>query len=174
MRIAIGGLMHESNTFAPLPTDRVRFEQGSLTRGDELLETWRDAHHEVGGFIAGAGRFGYHLTPAVMAWATPAGPVEDDVIDDVVLEIFDECAPPSADGLLLALHGAMVSRSFPQADAEVLRRLRELLGDEFPIVATLDYHANVSPVMAEYANALVGYQTTHTPISATSGSRHRS
>ena len=32
MRIAIGGFMHESNTFAPLPTDRARFETGSLTR----------------------------------------------------------------------------------------------------------------------------------------------
>jgi microcystin degradation protein MlrC len=159
MRIAIGGVMHESNTFAPLPTDRRRFEQGSLTHGDELLETWREAHHEVGGFIAGATVFGYEPVPTVMAWATPAGPVEDDVLDEVVGEIIAGCWRSSADGLLLALHGAMVSRSYPEADAEVLRRLRAALGDEFPIVATLDYHANVSPAMADYADALVGYQT---------------
>ena len=51
MRIAIGGIMHESNTFADLPTDRRRFEEGSLTRGEALLPVWRDAHHEMGGFI---------------------------------------------------------------------------------------------------------------------------
>lgn len=159
MRIAIGGIMHESNTFAPLPTDRRRFEQGSLTRGDRLLDTWRDAHHEVGGFIAGADRFGYEPAPTVMAWATPAGPVADDVLDEVVAEILDGCRRSSADGLLVALHGAMVSRSYPEADAEVLRRLRAGLGEDRPIVATLDYHANVSPTLADHADAMVGYQT---------------
>jgi microcystin degradation protein MlrC len=159
MRIAIGGIMHESNTFAPLPTDRQRFEEGSLAHGDAVLSVWRDAHHELGGFIAGAGEFGYELAPTVMAWATPAGPVDDAVIDDVVGEIADGCRRASADGLLLALHGAMVSRRHPDADGEVLRRLRTALGEGLPIVATLDYHANVSPAMAEHADALVGYQT---------------
>ena len=159
MRIAVGGFMHESNTFAPLPTDRARFVQGSLSHGGDLLSVWGEAHHEMGGFIAGATRFGYDLAPTVMAWATPAGPVEDAVLDEVVTEIAEGCRRSSAEGLLLALHGAMVTRSHPDADGEVLRRLRELLGDSLPIVATLDFHANVSPAMAEHADALVGYQT---------------
>jgi microcystin degradation protein MlrC len=159
MRIAVGGIMHESNTFAPLPTDRGRFEQGSVTRGDELLATWREAHHEVGGFIAAAEAFSYELAPTVMAWATPAGPVADDVIDETVEEIIDGCRRSSADGLLLALHGAMVSRRYPEADAEVLRRLRAGLGEDVPIVSTLDFHANVAPAMARSAVAMVGYQT---------------
>ena len=159
MRIALGGIMHESNTFVPLPTDRRRFEEGSLARGEALLPVWRDAHHEMGGFIAGAERFGYELTPTVMAWATPAGPVEDEVIDEVVGEIAEGCRRASVDGLLLALHGAMVSRRHHDADGEVLRRLRTGLGEAIPIVATLDYHANVSPAMAEHADILVGYQT---------------
>jgi microcystin degradation protein MlrC len=158
MRIAVGGIMHESNTFADLPTDRRRFEEGSVTRGDALALAWRDAHHEVGGFFEGAERFGFDVAPTVMAWATPAGPVEDDVIDEVVEEIVDGCRRSSADGLLLALHGAMVSRGHADADGEVLRRLRSALG-ELPIVATLDYHGNVSHPMAENADALVGYQT---------------
>jgi len=116
MRIAIGGFMHESNTFAPLPTDRARFEQGSLTHGADLVAAWGDAHHEVGGFIAGATRLGYDLVPTVMAWATPAGPVEDAVLDEVVEEIGDGCRRSTIDGLLLALHGAMVARSYPDAD----------------------------------------------------------
>ena len=111
------------------------------------------------GFIAGANQFGYELAPTVMAWATPAGPVEDAIFDEIVEEIADGCRRSSVDGLLLALHGAMVARSYPDADGEVLRRLRGLLGDDLPIVTTLDYHANVSPAMAEHADALVGYQT---------------
>ena len=151
--------MHESNTFAPLPTDRAGFETGSLTRGDGLLTVWRDAHHEMGGFIAGATRLGYQLAPTVMAWATPAGPVEDAVVDEIVEEIVDGCTRSPVDGLLLALHGAMVARSHPDADGEVLRRIRGRLGDALPIIATLDYHANVSRTMCDQADALVGYQT---------------
>ncbi len=158
MRIAIGGIMHESNTFAPLPADRRRFAEGSWTRGDVLLDTWRDAHHELGGFIAGAEPFGFEPVPTVMAWATPAGPVEDEVLDEVVAAIGDATSG-SADGLLLALHGAMVTARHADADGEVLRRLRARLGPGLPIVATLDYHANVSTAMAEHADALIGYQT---------------
>ncbi|HJZ94492.1 MAG TPA: M81 family metallopeptidase [Gemmataceae bacterium] len=159
MRIAVGGLMHESNTFASTRADRRRFEQGSLAFGPDILPVWRDAHHEFGGFIEGAGRFGYELVPTVMAWATPSGPVDDAVLDEVVGRIIADCRATQIDGLLLALHGAMVTPRHPSADTEVLRRVREALGPELTIVATLDFHANCSPRMADYANALVGYQT---------------
>lgn len=159
MRIAIGGIMHESNTFSATVTDRARFEEGSLARGDEIVAVWRDAHHELGGFIEGASRFGFELAPTVMAWATPAGPVADDVLDEVAAGIIAATRKSRADGLLLALHGAMVTPKHPDADAEVLRRVREALGPDLLIVTTLDYHANVAPEMAALSNALIGYQT---------------
>ena len=62
-RIALAGFMHESNTFTPLRTDRAAFEAQSLRYGPALLDEWRDAHHEVGGFIeaaAGTISFGLH------------------------------------------------------------------------------------------------------------------
>jgi microcystin degradation protein MlrC len=159
MRIAIAGLMHESNTFAPQPADRQRFVEGSWTTGNAMLPVWRDAHHEMGGFIEGAERFDYELLPTVMAWATPAGPVTDGVLDEVTDRIIADCRKHPIDGLFIALHGAMVTTSHPSADTEVLRRLREALGPDLPIIATLDFHGNVSPAMADYADALVGYQT---------------
>ena len=159
MRIAIGGIMHESNTFADSRTGLDDFRAGSLAFGDELVAVWREAHHEVGGFIQGAGRFGFEAVPTVMAWATPSGPVIDEVLDLVVERIIDDLRRVPVDGLLLALHGAMVATSFPDGDGEVLRRLRDALGPDLPIVASLDYHANVSDLMAGSADALVGYQT---------------
>ena len=53
----------------------------------------------------------------------------------------------------------MVTARHPNADTEVLRRVREAIGPGVPLVATLDFHANCDPRMAEYADALVGYQT---------------
>ncbi|VTR91776.1 Uncharacterized protein OS=Singulisphaera acidiphila (strain ATCC BAA-1392 / DSM 18658 / VKM B-2454 / MOB10) GN=Sinac_5999 PE=4 SV=1: DUF1485: MlrC_C [Gemmata massiliana] len=159
MRIAIGGFMHESNTFAPLPTDLRRFRDGSLTYGDPTVPVWQDAHHEVGGFIEGAGKFGYDLAPVAMAWATPAGPVTDEFFDHFTDALATGCKLARADGVLLALHGAMVTPKHPDADAEVLRRIRAALGPNVPIAVTLDFHGNVSPQMAETANILIGYQT---------------
>ena len=159
MRVAVGGLMHESNTFAASRTGLDAFRDGSLTFGDDLVPVWREAHHEVGGFLEGLGRSGVEVVPTAMAWATPGGPVEDEALDAVVGRIAEGCRSGSVDGLLVALHGAMVTPSHAGADAEVLRRLREAIGPDRPIVATLDFHANVSAAMAEAADALIGYQT---------------
>src|SRR5947209_8522702 len=107
MRIAIAGFMHESNTFNPLRTDRAAFAAQSLTFGPALLDEWRQAHHEVGGFIEAATVEGFEPVPLVMAWATPSGPVVDAVLDEVTGHIVAELRRHRPDGLLLALHGAM-------------------------------------------------------------------
>jgi microcystin degradation protein MlrC len=159
MRILTAGLMHESNTFAATRADRRRFEQGSLATGPDVIPVWENAHHEFGGFIEGASRFGYELVPSVMAWATPSGPVDDAVLDEVVDRIVADTGSARPDGVLLALHGAMVTPNHPSADTEVLRRVRAALGPDVPLVATLDFHANCEPELARYGNALVGYQT---------------
>jgi microcystin degradation protein MlrC len=159
MRIAVGGMMHESNTFCAERTDRARFVEGSLAFGADLTGIWRHAHHEMGGFLEGAERFGYEPLPTVMAWATPGGPVADEVLDEVTAAILAGCRKAPIDGLLLALHGAMVTPRFPSADAELLGRLRRSLGPKLPIVVSLDFHGNVSGAMAGFADGLVAYQT---------------
>lgn len=159
MRIAIGGIMHESNTFAAQATDLDRFREGSLTYGPAMVPVWRDAHHEVGGFIEGAAKLGFDLIPIGMAWATPSGPVADDFFDHFCNTLVTGVRMAKPEGVLIALHGAMVTPKYPAADAEVLRRLREAIGATVPLAASLDFHGNVAPEMAEYANILVGYQT---------------
>ncbi|MGH9173714.1 MAG: M81 family metallopeptidase, partial [Vicinamibacterales bacterium] len=63
------------------------------------------------------------------------------------------------DGVLLALHGAMVSEVDDDADGWLLSRIRETLGPEVPIVATLDLHANISQRMIDNADIVIGYDT---------------
>src|SRR4051812_20563163 len=98
MRILLAGLMHESNTFASTPADRRRFEQGSFAVGADILPIWKEAHHEFGGFIEGATRFGFEPVPSVMAWATPSGPVDDGVLDEVVDCIIADFRKTPTDG----------------------------------------------------------------------------
>jgi microcystin degradation protein MlrC len=159
MRIGIAGFMHESNTFNPLRADRAAFSAQSLVTGAALLDEWRDAHHEVGGFIESAGAHGFEPVPLVMAWATPSGPVTDDVFDEVTSLLVDGLRREKPDALLLALHGAMVAESHPDADAEVLARLRRAFGPDFPVAVTLDLHGNVSQRLVDHCLLAVAYRT---------------
>jgi microcystin degradation protein MlrC len=158
-RIAIAGFMHESNTFNPLLTDREAFASQSLVFGSGWLPEWRDAHHEVGGFIEAGAVEGFEALPVAMAWATPSGPVSDDLFEEVSAYLTSELRRLRPDGLLLALHGAMVTVSFPDGDGEVLSRLRQALGLDFPIVVTLDLHGNLSQRLIDQCQAAVAYRT---------------
>ncbi|HEY7331003.1 MAG TPA: M81 family metallopeptidase [Gemmataceae bacterium] len=159
MRIAIAGFMHESNTFNPLLTDRAAFVAQSLTSGLDLIDEWREAHHEVGGFIEAARDEGFEPVPLLMAWATPGGPVADVVFDEIAGQLCDMLRASQADGLLLALHGAMVAQSHLDADGEVLARLRHAVGRELPIAVTLDLHGNLSQRLVDHCNLAVAYRT---------------
>jgi microcystin degradation protein MlrC len=159
MRIAIAGFMHESNTFNPVVTDRAGFAAQSLLFGADLVDEWRQAHHEIGGFFEAATVEGFEPVPIVMAWATPSGPVRDDVLEMISAHLIHEIRRQKPDGLLLALHGAMVAQSCPDADGEVLSRLRRALGPDFPIVVTLDLHGNLSQRLVDHCQAALAYRT---------------
>ncbi len=156
--IAIGGIMHESNTFSETPTDFAAFSQ---TFSRSLIEGWKETHHEMAGFIQGAAEYDYTAYPTLMASATPAGPVTDDAFDRLTEMLIQHLKSlPKYEGLLLALHGAMVAESHPDGDGEILQRLREALGRDLPIVVTLDQHTNVSEQMVAESTAIVIYKTT--------------
>ena len=158
-RIALAGFMHESNTFNPVRTDRAAFAAQCLSLGPGWVDEWRDAHHEVGGFLEAAAAEGFEPLPLAMAWATPSGPVADAVLDEVAAHLIDELRRQRPDGLLLALHGAMVAESYPDGDGEVLARLRSALGPDLPIVVTFDLHGNLSSRQIDHCGAAVAYRT---------------
>lgn len=156
-KIAFGGIMHESNTFSSTPTD---FKAFSKTIGDDIVSTWKDTHHEMGGYIQCIERQDVSGIPTLMATATPAGPVTADAFEKLTEILRQQLnSIPNLDGILLALHGAMVVESYPDGDGEVLKRLRESFGESLPIVVTLDHHANVSQQMLDNSTALVIYKT---------------
>lgn len=159
LTIVAAELSHETNTFSAVPTDRAAFERVGLRRGNAILAALRGTATSFAGFIDAADSADVVLVPALAVWATPSGLVDDAMLDELVGEIVGaiECCRP--DGVALALHGAMVSRDHEDADGWILERVREAVGLDTPIVATLDLHANISPRMVELADALVGYDT---------------
>src|SRR5205814_7858126 len=53
----------------------------------------------------------------------------------------------------------MVAECEPDVEGHLLQRIREYVGKQIPIVATLDLHANVTRRMVEASDVLVLYHT---------------
>ena len=162
MRIALGGISHEANSFSPRPTDRSDFERGWLKRGAEITEGLEGVNIEESGAASVlSGQEGCEIIPLLSAKALSGGPILSEVfrsLRDELLERLANALP--VDGVLLVLHGAMMAEDEPDATGEVLRAVRAMVGPQVPVVGTLDLHANVTQRMADSASALVGYHTT--------------
>lgn len=159
-RIGIVGLLQESNTFLGEPTRRSHFEADLLLRGEAIREAMRSAPHEVGGFFEELERAGAEAVPVFLARALPYGTIERDVFEALVDELLaDVAAAGPLDGILAAPHGATVAEGHPDADGYWLGRLREAVGPDLPIVASLDPHANLSSAMVAATTAITAYRS---------------
>ncbi|MBI3695487.1 MAG: M81 family metallopeptidase [Acidobacteria bacterium] len=158
-RIAIGGISHESDSFNPAKTGLADFNRRPTAPRETVLEEWLKASDTVSGYVEGARRFDLDLYPLLVAGAQPKGPVTDQAFNTLLGDLIRQLqAGPKYDGLLAPLHGAMVVESYPHGDAELVRRLREAMGADFPIVVTHDFHANVTPEIVKWSTALITYK----------------
>jgi microcystin degradation protein MlrC len=154
-RIFLAGLFHETNTFVERLTHKDAFQVRS---GSELFGFSGDGS-PMDGFLEAASSHGWEVVPGVDWRASPSGPVDDAVFEEFweqLRECFQAALELGIDAVFLVLHGAMATRAFPDAEGELLRRMRSLAN--LPLVAVLDLHANVSPAMALHADALVAYR----------------
>lgn len=160
MRIGIIALLQESNTFVSQPTFFKHFEEDLLAEGEAVRERLASAHHEVGGFFQGLEEEQLDAVPIFAARAVPHGTMTQDTLSKLLDRMFAGLKQAGRlDGLLLAAHGATVSDGPADVDGYWLSRIRETVGQDFPLVATLDPHANLSEQMVAATDALVAYQT---------------
>jgi microcystin degradation protein MlrC len=160
VRIAIGQFMEESNTFVRQRADLEHFRATQLLYGDEVVARLRGTRAEIGGVLDVLEPAGVEIVPTVAANAVSSGPVTRatfEQIRDALLERLQAAGP--VDGVLLALHGAMVLEDAPDGEGELLAAVRKAIGPAVPLVATLDLHATITPRMVQEADALVGYDT---------------
>ena len=161
MRIAIGQLWQETNTFNPLPTTRADFE--AVRRPPRRRARRADGRHQRAG----------RLHPVAAPWperpeivglvrlpAWPSGTATPRRSTGCARKCSTRCGRACrSTRVLLALHGAMVADGAPDVEGEILEAVRAVVGPSVPLVATLDLHANVTRRMVEAADALVLYHT---------------
>jgi microcystin degradation protein MlrC len=163
-RIAVAGFQHETNTFAPQKAtwdDFVRADAWPpLLRGPEMIQGVHGYNIPIAGAVKGLTALGHELVPLSWAAAPPCSYVEREAYERIagmILEDLQKALP--VDGIYLDLHGAMVADDHQDGEGELLARIRKLVGPDLPIVCSLDYHANLTPEMAQLSTALIGYRT---------------
>lgn len=151
---------HETNVFSPHKANRQSFRNLTDLAGEDVLTEFRGLKTEVGAFIDVFGnREDIELIPTVALYSIPCGNVADDVFDYALKYVLDTIrACGGIDGFIIEFHGAMVTESRFDAEGDFLEAVREVIGNEVPIVATLDLHANVTEKMVRYATALIPYE----------------
>lgn len=161
-RIAIGGIAHETNTYVPALTTLEDVRARTLLTGEALLANARGTDGALGGIVdAAVGRA--DILPALFASAAPGGPVNRaafEVLREGLLSRLRALVRryPGVDAVVLALHGAMVVDGIEDAEGALLEDIRHLIGDR-PLVAVIDFHANLSAAMVRAVDVLVPYRT---------------
>ncbi|MGP1394644.1 MAG: M81 family metallopeptidase [Inquilinaceae bacterium] len=163
-RIALIGLHLESNAFAPVSTE-ADFRRLCFLEGTAVLDEARRSHPampaEIPAFIKRMGEGGdWTPVPILVAAAEPGGPVDQAFIDGVLDTIRRglEAAGP-LDGAYISNHGAMTATEDDDPDGRLYAMVREVLGADAKIVATVDLHANISDPMVASVDTLIAYRT---------------
>ncbi len=163
-RIAIGGMQHETNTFAPSKADYGAFEAGGgwpgVQYGEPVFAAVEGANIPAAGAIQALRAQGHQLVATAWGAASPSAQVTTDAFERIIGELISQLnkALP-VDGVYLDLHGAMVTEAHDDGEGEILRRVREAVGPRVPVAASLDLHCNFTRAMFDRCDALVAYRT---------------
>ncbi|MCY7389078.1 MAG: M81 family metallopeptidase, partial [Burkholderiales bacterium] len=163
-RIALGCFMLESNAHSPVAT-REEFVQNYLEFGDAMMRDWQSEHPRASKCLTGFiddmnASTAWTPLPLMGAMVGASGPIAHVFFDEVVREMCGRLkAVMPVDGVFLSLHGAAIATVEVDPDGTLLACMREIVGPDVPIIATLDLHANVSQKMVDNADVLVVYRT---------------
>jgi microcystin degradation protein MlrC len=163
-RIAVGGFLHETNTFAPTKATYDDFVHGGgwpeMAHGPGVLKVMRRINVALAGFVEQAEANNWDLVPTISCAASPSAHVTRDAFERIAKAMIDGIADAGPlDAVYLDLHGAMVTEHLDDGEGEILARVRQVIGRDIPLVVSLDLHANVTPEMIGHADALIAYRT---------------
>lgn len=165
MRIAIAGVEHETNTYAADSLGLTGLKAFRQRRGARILEL-AGTRTYIGGMLEGLDRLEAEPVPLLYALAGPSGTIESTAYHQLKSEIVDGLkAAGGLDAVLLDLHGAGVVEDLEDLESDLASAVRSVVGAGVPIVATLDLHGNITSMMAEWIDLMLGvHEYPHTDM----------
>src|SRR5712692_897307 len=112
LKLVLAMMMHETNTFSPVPTPLSSFRP---LQGEAAIAEFKDTNTQLGGFLHVAQQAGAEIVLPVAGGAHPSGYVEKAAYEDMV-EVIVGAVRGGCDAVFLALHGAMVAEHVDVGD----------------------------------------------------------
>lgn len=163
-RIAILGMVLETNAFAPTSTE-ADFRTLCYLEGEAIMvEARKDAPampKEVPGFVTDMDAAGPWVpVPVIVTAAEPGGPIDHAFFCRVLADMEARLhAALPLDAVYIVNHGAMTSTAEHDPDGQLYRMVRDTVGPRVPVIATVDLHANISERMVDSVDVLISYRT---------------
>jgi len=112
-KFVVAMMMHETNTFSPLPTPIESFARGGglgALNGPDAIKEAEGTNTSLGGFIEVARKAGAEFTVPMAASAHPSGLVTKAAYEQMTTAIVDEVRK-GCDAVLLALHATALAQT---------------------------------------------------------------
>jgi microcystin degradation protein MlrC len=157
MRVGIGYLLQETNSFSPLKAKLADFHP---VAGNECIGRWAGSETEIGGFLDVLRASPHEAVPLFAGWAITEGPIEAAEFTRLRAWVGEQLrAAGKLGALVIALHGGMCAEGTDDCEGVLLADIRAVSGRDVPLVLTLDLHANITARMVASVNAVIGYRT---------------
>ncbi len=149
-KIAIAGIGIESSTFSPAQTHEDAFH---ARIGDSIFNRYPffAADSEI--------RKRAEWIPTLLGKSIPGGIVTREAYESMVnktLKMLKKNGP--YDGLFFDIHGAMSVIGLEDAEGDLIKRIREVVGTEVLISTSMDLHGNVSETLAQHSDLITCYR----------------
>jgi len=158
MRIAVGGIEHESSSFIVRPTPLESF--GPHSRTADQFDSLGEANNIIDGLVKGVRDAGAELIPLYYGYSHSGGLCTPETFNTLKARLLSPLrAALPVDGVLLSLHGAFSAQGIDDADGAILEAVRQEVGPEIPIISVHDLHCNLTSTMVQNANAMIVERT---------------
>jgi len=161
--ILYGEFMHEVNSFSPVITTERDFRADHLFYGEDVLKSAIEEDKQLAGFLEAVNEVGkgtVKAVPVIHAKSMSGGPVDSIFYASVKNTLIQAVtSQEKIDGIYLSLHGAMGVQGMFDPEGDIIKSLRDIVGDNVVIAVSFDLHANVTKKRADKADIIVGYHT---------------
>ena len=147
-KVFVGGIRHESNSFSTLTVSLAEFK---VIGSEELTKT---KHVQ---FLK---RSNIEVIPSFVAYAPPAGLVEKEAYLELKRRLIENLEKAGkVNGVFLDLHGAMEVEKVGSGELDLVKSIREIVGENCTIAASFDLHGNIPKELAEMLDIIVAFRT---------------
>jgi microcystin degradation protein MlrC len=158
MRVLIAECKQEVSTFNPALTG---YDDFVISFGEHVVSFHQGVRSEIGGALnvfseAGVEVIGAYSARAITSGGTLSAAGWKQITDEFLTAIRQA---PEVDGVFFAMHGAMCAEGEIDPEGYLIQESRKILGEEVPLVLSLDLHGIVTDRMLTHANALAAYHT---------------